>query len=945
MEQSAEKKPTLTLTQLQRSTEKAKKTAVIDYTHPLLRGLAVMARYDESTLSAMTGELSILAGEPVLDHVDKISGRITVAGKTWYFIRDQERKTILSLIDTADAIKALVRHYVVYMDIDHVTQQAFNAHVLESDLPMEQQTMPQLLASYTVIDWLKQTPIPTHKADAVLGRIKHLELLQPFKRLTGSFSGRQKELAELSDYVDWLPKKNARSLVGVFFRSITSMNERPPLMITGIGGIGKSTLIARFILQQLESGRNGQLPFVYFDFDKSGLSIENLNGLAYDAMTQLAYQFPDQAPIFNEIAEYLKSTYFDLYEGNTSRGSDRRYFFETFIQRHAEHLNSLKLPILIVFDSFEEVQTRYPRTVLFNLFDFLSKLSEQLPRLRIVFVSRSEFTMSNIKFETYQMPAFDKASAVAYLGRLEIADPVFAASIYDQFGGNPLTLQLAAGFLKKEGYSNKKNVLDIEIRLVFSKIAGVQVQEQLVQRNLNHIKNDKVRRIAVPGILVRRIDADVIRQVLAKPCGLGAITKDEAVELYNELEKESFLLNDIGGSITFRQDLRLALAPLIESDPSYQSLKIHEAAIAYYSGKTSPEDVAEFLYHTLMSNGDPAILDGLYNKDVGFNLSNSVLELPIDAFVYLAAIAELNVPEDKLKKASLFAWERYMEAQIQICLRIGDEGALMDIRFLLGSRKEIPSRHFSLREAKLFERLGDFITSEQLLSRFDFSTNLLSWPEQSGLSDWLLFVLLRTANQEYQCKFEEATKMLDQSLLYLSRFAELTAVPYATETLERAIAILFKSRRLYPRRGYLENPQPDFLRQILVLWFDTSRPPLYGDFNAPLPVDEPDLIRLAKTFPQPYEAAFLFKARNKQISSVEQFLDGVGQGALSEKDFVFRLDQLRSQTRAGNKTALEGYLVERYNVYLKDICEPGIYDINVIDVLLFEEAAAVVRSH
>ena len=938
MELSSENKPTLTLTQLKSNTEQVKRTTVIDYTHPLLRGLAVMARYDESTLSAMTRDLSIPEYDPVREHVPKLSGQLKIAGKTWFFIKDQERKKILSLIETPDAIKALVRQYVVYMDVDNVTQQAFNAHVLENDLPLDEQTMPQLLASYTVIDWLKETPIPTYRADHVLGRIKHLELLQPFKRLTGSFSGRQKELAALSDYVDWLPKSNAKSLVGYFIRSVTSMSERPPLMITGIGGIGKSTLIARFILQQLETGKNGQLPFVYFDFDKSGLSIANLNGLAFDAMTQLAYQFPDQAPIFNEIAEYLKSTYFDLYGENTSRGSDRSYFFESFIQRHAQHLNSLKLPILIVFDSFEEVQTRYPRTILFNLFDFLSKLSEQLPRLRIVFVSRSEFTMNRIGFEPYPMPAFDKASAVAYLERLEIADPAFADSIYDQFGGNPLTLQLAAGLLKKEGYTNKKKILDIDTRTLFGKIADVQVQEQLVQRNLNHIKNEKVRRIAVPGILVRRIDPDIIRQVLAIPCGLGDITKDEAVDVYNELQKESFLLTDNGDSITFRQDLRVALTPLIEEDPSYQSFKIHEAAIDYYSEKTSAEDVAEFLYHTLMSNGDPVILDRLYDKNVGFHLSNSLSELPIDAFVYLAAISEINVPEDKLRKASLFAWERYMEAQIQICLRIGDEGALMDLRYLLESRKEIPSRHFSLREAKLFERLGDFKTNEQLLSRFDFSTGLISWPEQSRLFDWLLFVLLRTANLEYQFKFHEATKVMDQAMSYLSEFVKLTAVPYAIETLESAIAILLKSIRLYARNGYFVDPSMDTLRQILVLRINSDRTFLYGDFNAPLPVDEPDLIRLAKTFSQPYEAAFLYKSRIKQISSIREFLNGLRQNALSEKDFRGRLDQLRGRTGKGNKTALEGYLVENYNVYLKDICEPGTYDINVIDVMLFEEA-------
>jgi len=82
-------------------------------------------------------------------------------------------------------------------------------------------------------------------------------------------------------------------------------------MITGIGGAGKSTLVAKFILDQLEHNSQKKLPFVYFDFDKPGLSVSNPLELAIDALQQLSVQFPASSRIFNEIRDQFKRKFWN----------------------------------------------------------------------------------------------------------------------------------------------------------------------------------------------------------------------------------------------------------------------------------------------------------------------------------------------------------------------------------------------------------------------------------------------------------------------------------------------------------------------------------------------------------------------------------------------------------------------------------------------------------
>ena len=105
---------------------------------------------------------------------------------------------------------------------------------------------------------------------------------------------RANELQMLRDYVGVLP---AASKLGSVWRFVKeqwySLSERPPLLVYGPGGVGKSTLIAKFILDHVGSAGGPQLPFVYLDFDRPGISANSPLTLLMEAVRQLGAQFPE----------------------------------------------------------------------------------------------------------------------------------------------------------------------------------------------------------------------------------------------------------------------------------------------------------------------------------------------------------------------------------------------------------------------------------------------------------------------------------------------------------------------------------------------------------------------------------------------------------------------------------------------------------------------------
>ncbi|HEX6227754.1 MAG TPA: ATP-binding protein, partial [Chryseolinea sp.] len=474
-----------------------------------------------------------------------------------YCLKEYERNLILRALAPSGIRELLSKMNEGYRN--DLIQVMFEKYVTDSAPTLDRQSMEELAATYTVAAWLKNCGINIPAEPIILANIKQRELLQPFVELTECFAGRQDKLAELSDYVDWLPKSSLVGSITSGFRNIINWHDKAPMMITGIGGVGKSTLVAKFILDQINYQKNQKLPFIYFDFDKPGLSVSNPIELAVDAFRQLALLFPESEQIFTEIRDHLVEEFIEKEEKSNieyatqSRGSDRSVIYEKYAKQFSKEIAAIKRPVLVVLDSFEEIQYRASPAELNNLFSFIREVSNIIPRLRPVFVGRAEAKYSGIEFDLLQLADFDQAAAEAFLYARGITDKKLQSSIYSKLGGQPLTLQLAANLVEKEKIKSTA-----EIEKIGSLLDETLIQEVLVKRNLQHTHGGNAEKIAIPGILMRKINPDIIQKVLADPCGFKDLTKTEAETIFEDLKKESFLIASTGADIKFRANLRIA---------------------------------------------------------------------------------------------------------------------------------------------------------------------------------------------------------------------------------------------------------------------------------------------------------------------------------------------------------------------------------------------------
>ena len=165
-------------------------------------------------------------------------------------------------------------------------------------------------------------------------------------------------------------------------------------------------------------------------------------------------------------------------------------------------------------------------------------------------------------------------------------------------GRNPMCLKLAARLLRDEGVEKLR-----ETRSTFLvKLKAEKIQALLYGRILSHVHGDDVRKVAYPGVIVRRIAPDVIRDVLAKPCGLELNAQRNEDHIFADLAKEAALVDrdPTDGSLRHRVDVRRAmLADLTDHVEPEVVQQIDRAAVAFYEPQSGAVARGEEIYHRL----------------------------------------------------------------------------------------------------------------------------------------------------------------------------------------------------------------------------------------------------------------------------------------------------------------------------------------------------------
>lgn len=844
-----------------------------------------------------------------------MSNSIYIEGRSVFSLKDSVRTKVL-LGMRPEKIRSLTKK-IAPASTD-VMQKLYLEFILGKAKSVESMTLDELVATFNIAQWCKNTSIRLPNLDLVNTLVRQHELRLPLLHLTSNFNGRHKELKKLENYY----KLRCGGIIGVCLKKLFKLNTiKKPLFITGIGGTGKSTLVSQSILLQLDKGKP---IFIYIDFDRPGVSIGNVFSLLKEALRQWMVQVPKFRNIFESTAELIEDEYGRKNKNAGSVSSVRQLLYEQiFTKDNLELLKYLKEPVIVVFDSFEELQYRAKPNDILRLFDLLRELGEFIPQLRPVFVGRSVFDSDSDKFERIDLSGFDEPSAAGFLNSSGIADRSLQQHIYKTFGGSPLTLRLAANLIIKQiGKKGPVTCDAVEKRGLFLQIDQTLVQEELVVRNLEHIhaEDKRVRQIAVPGILVRKINPEVILHVLAKPCGLGPINLNTAKKLFRRLRRESFLFENDGADITFRQDLRTALYPRI-LNASYDSVQeVHNAAVEYYKDREGISDKAEYLYHRLMRGDDPAIIDEIYKPKMKPFLEKTIVEFPKKARLHFAVVLGLAITESNLKDLALPDWDLFMERQVREVLKNGDKEQLVKMAQLFEQRTDRWGGSKVWREeVRILFRLNDNIRLSKIVQ-----------PMIDGLKenteDWLFCRLVQHKNAEYGFLWERVAHDLKQEL-----------PQYNYSDFQTVLYLLHYTIQLYRADCRLGNN----VERSTIRLINAAR-----HMETLLIARHGNVTRFFSCLPHPYIYFFEQEykkhealAGNKKMSSKVDFFISY----LIKRKLYFRSAESCAKIYSyfikhyPTVTDLERYLRRNFGVYLKNIAEPGVYPILLYELILFVE--------
>lgn len=482
--------------------------------------------------------------------------------------------------------------------------------------------------------------------DAARRALDLSELLEPLRILIGlnggwnnapvrdRFAGRTDELRRLRAFVDEIESEGALESVA---RTVTRTIRRGAatlgiaraelLTIVAQGGLGKSALMAKFVLQHAIQGGESSFPFVYIDFDRASVRPAEPAQLLLETLRQLGLQYPVAASEFDALSQRVLSEA----KGTLTQIADRYSALRALVRKIAGPVT-----FLVILDTVEVAQ--YNPKAVAGIDRFLCALvgNDDFPELRIVAAGRAELgsemrvlarVHSRPPVKLKPLSVAEAAEMAALLGRSlpgrtwrddwarRIAGP---ASDNRSDRREPLSIRVAVDWLSSADPANQE-ALSREIEALGETADASFVARIYQRRILEHVRDDDVRKLAWPGLAVRDVTVDIIRDLLAEPCGLDP-AKAEAV--FANLAREVWIVEtrtEEGVTVLrHKRELRARTLPLMRRyvpesvpgvpPPSFE--KINSRAITYFGARAAdPAAAAEWIYHRLLGGEPPEQVD------------------------------------------------------------------------------------------------------------------------------------------------------------------------------------------------------------------------------------------------------------------------------------------------------------------------------------------------
>lgn len=638
-------------------------------------------------------------------------------------LRTEARRAALSRMGTRAAMLDVLSGLAIQPD--DLLQQMLLKIVRDESLAVEKLGRSELAALLVVTEWLDGILDRLPDATAIRAQLAREDLAAPLRHLARNFIGRDAELDRLRAYLGDVSQASAlrrgKKAISDLASGIAntfgaSTDASAPLFIHGIGGVGKSTLVAQFGLELT----NLAIPFVFLDLDRPHLDPRRPATLLAEAARQLRVQLPSGAADAQKLTEELDAMNRVVGENLEAESATANRFHIAVDEfcRFAAANTTRNLPFII--DTFEVAQSLGDSPV-YLVREMLVGLQQGIPNLRPIICGRVLPDSKKFSTEPLALLEFDETSAEHFLSRMLASKPQLAAdkamiaTAVRSVERTPLALALTAQLLIDHGIDVVRSPSLFGI-VLYTKDAAY-----LYNRVLDHIPAGDLRKLAKPGLVLRRLSAKIIREVLAVPCELKIETDEQAQKLLDDFSQQvSLVEREPGNILRHRADVRRLMLPALEREVGRSLVeRIDRAAVEFHAKYDDPINRAEELYHRLRL-GDIENFDLRWREDVAERLREAMGDFEPrrdwigapDARVALSLKLGATPDAAALKTADVAKWERATATRVGVLLQQGQfEEALKNLHER--AERAVASQLYR-QEAEAFMGLHKFMDARRV---------------------------------------------------------------------------------------------------------------------------------------------------------------------------------------------------------------------------------------
>ncbi len=394
------------------------------------------------------------------------------------------------------------------------------------------------------------------------------------------------------------------------------------LIITGLSGIGKSTL-----LEHLSKDTSSSISTCKLDFNETVLRTEPLiilqrlaqqlrpygNAQQFDAFEQALHRDLDQIEQIRKIKlppytgddaniqeahpDYLEDDAATKEIGRQMRELSTELFYDLF---NAFHLNQLVL-LLDTCEWFNEPEGWEVGQWVFNelIPELRNRLRYNEQRCSVVIVSRVKPQLERIDKQDQQylpLSMLSEKAVYEYLERAGMHDPKLLQRIYDITHGHALSVSIIGTICQEQG---EKSLTEEDFPLLQKEFTGKASIQFVDERILSRLESP-YRELTRYGVLLRTFNLPLLQAVFFD---MDALKGPDAPSVFDHLIRYPYIESRGNNNYAFHELLREVIAEKVQQQegPEKEQWKIyHKHALEYFS-RVAPYS-PDWYYHAIASD-------------------------------------------------------------------------------------------------------------------------------------------------------------------------------------------------------------------------------------------------------------------------------------------------------------------------------------------------------